>query len=668
MSVNLIDDGFVPVMTAFTRDDPRLEFLDREELISLLPIQIQRELRRAEWAWEHIDDLAYGKGHDDSQIVLDPFTFEPIHDRRFTREEIMLMFDPPFVEDPEQSEKANLLAYGAGDPVVFSRLFLRTNPRIYQILILRDPSIRKVLRLGRRCGKSVSIAIDMIQKCETKPGYICMLIAPMKSQCEVVWNMLKTLMYRNEEFAQQLNTRQIHTKEAPYYEMEFPNGSVIKMFTSGVKSKGKGDNLRGQEADTLYLDEVDLMSPEDKDSFTAILRDTGRPFGEKTMMIASTPNGRRDMLYEYCTTRRDQRETDTPFTEYYFPTHADLNYKPKDDKEQRSLLTTEGYMHEILALFGEETTGVFLKAHIDRAQEHIPDGYEYLNTDDMIEHLPNQRIVVGVDWDKFGAGVNIVMCAANYTNESEEDARFSKLMPIARWEIPRGPETLTRGTEFVKTINALYKPDAIYIDRGYGDMQYEELLRSARRANNGETSDLRALGLDKRLKGIHFAENVTVYDPLTNAEINKPVKDHMVSLAIKMFEDDQIILNSRDFEETPGPTDLIKQLEGYQIVRRTMTGKPVYEAANTNVGDHALDAFLLCILAMHQEWGSFARPEQHAKPQAVAFNIFNLGGAAVTLDRDHDDMPESFRIRRTNIRAGRQTYGGGGRRLRRKGF
>lgn len=632
-------------MTTVFREDPRLEYLDKGELIELLPESMQHEIRRAEWAWEHIDELA-------GEEVYDPFDGSFVRDRRFTRDEIMLMFDPAYTEVPSMSEEDNLLAYAASDKAIWVRTHLYMNPRSYQTLFLRDQSRRKLLRWGRRCGKSACMAMDMIYKCQVNEGYICMLIAPMKAHAEVVWKMIKSLLSRNPDFNQQLMSKTIKAKEAPYYEMTFPNGSVIKMFTSGVKNSNKGDSFRGQEADSLYLDEVDMMNPDDRPAFTAIMRATGRPW-LKEMIVASTPNGRRDMMYEYSTKFRDPKllgDEELTYSEYHFPTHADVNYTRADDREQKAMLTREGYQHEILAIYGEETSGVFLKQLLDRAQDHLPDGYEYIGTSDLYRAGYNEKLVVGVDWDKFGAGVNIVMCKASYNPKSGDDPTEGRLTVVSRWEVPRGSETLTRATEFVKLVYHLYKPDAIYIDRGYGDMQHEQLQLAAKNASL-PGGDKRCIGLEKVLRGVHFAESVKIFDPFSNEEVKKDVKDYMVTLTIKMLEDDEIVLNRRDYDEVPGPTDMIKQMEGYQIVRRSITGKPIYEAASSVVGDHALDAFMLCVMAMHQEWGSFARPEQHAAPMSVNFNLFDiLSSDGIDLSKDiSSDSPVQGRIVRSNI-------------------
>ena len=786
---------FVPLLTQ-TRWSNELNELTTDELVKLLPKELQLEVRRANWAYEHINELA-------NKVVVNPRTNEAINNTRVSKEEIMLLFDSEKIELDELTQEENTLAYIASDPVLWCRFALGINPRIYQILILRDLHTRLILRLGRRCltgntpvlmddgtwkrideikagdivsarhttnnklvprtvidqwstgeqevykitlsngreieatsnhqfltkvqsgnrncakkewksideglsvgmklhlmneynagntnfrlvtirsivpaglrqtyditvdtdhsfiangivthncGKTASFAMRILYRAINRPGNIALVITPMKSHADVLWNMLKELMRGNPELAEQLRTRKIHATEQPHYEMEFPNGSVVKMFTSGVKSKNNADNVRGQEADDIYLDEVDLMSSDDLPAFTSILRGTGR--GEKTMCIASTPNGRRDMLYRFCTEFTDRKKIDRIYKEYYFPTHADMNYTRADDAEQKMLLTAAQYNHEIIADFGEEVTGVFLKSHIERAMNHYPSGYDYLPLEAIYQNAsPTTKLVLGVDWDKYGAGVNIVMCKIDYEEKSNRDPELGRVKPVARWEVPRGMETLTQAVDLVKTLNGRFNPDAIYIDRGFGEMQYEELMLSSQRNTN---DDPRVVGLDKKLRGIHFAQNVEVIDPVTNAIMEKPVKDYMVTLTIKLFEEDRIILNATDYDQVAGGSDMVKQFEMYQY-HRTPLGRPVYEPGSTAVGDHALDAFMLCVLAMYQEWGSFTQKPSTGKPKSVKFNVMDVMGSESYSPKDSTDgRPPKFRIQRSNIKAGRRQSG-----------
>lgn len=77
--------------------------------------------------------------------------------------------------------------------------------------------------------------------------------------------------------------------------------------------------------------------------------------------------------------------------EFYYPTMVNPEWSPRMERELRSMYSEQGYVHEVLAEFGDETVGVFKKAHIDRARREYP----YVQ-------IPNYSAIraVGVDWDK----------------------------------------------------------------------------------------------------------------------------------------------------------------------------------------------------------------------------------------------------------------------------
>lgn len=637
---------FKPV---FTRHRTKaLDKLTKEELVELLPRSMQAEIRRVEWAWKNIDRWSLG-------TMRIPATGQLVSELELTKEDILLLFDP----DPEEfkvsgdSDDDNWLRYVSSDPVIWARIYLGLNPRIYQILLLRDPSNRKVLRLGRRCGKTTCMAIRMMFRSYTKAGNKSMLIAPMKSHLGVTWEMIAELAKNSPEMMEEFANPKFRKIEQPIYAMYFTNGSMIKCFTSGVRSNGNGDVLRGQEADDIYVDEVDMMSSNDLPSFSSIARDTGR--GEKTMIIATTPNGRRDMLWKFCTELSIYNDEDGyGFKEFYFPTHADMNYSPRDDKEQRLMLTHQQYVHEILADFGEESVGVFMKQQITRALEHIPGGYDYIPLGVGYERDPYCKIVVGVDWDKFGAGTNIVVCSYDVRVPGpDSDENAGKIKVVSRYEIPRSMTTLTDGVEAILDINAQFHPDAIFVDRGYGETQIEMLQRA-----ENEDHDPRANGMFDKLRGIAFQENIEIVNPVTKLASKKQTKDHMVTIAVKMFEDDRMILNKRDLENVPGSGryGLIHQLEGYIQAGISIYGLPRYEASNSEIGDHALDALMLCGLAIDQRWGLFTRGKMATEAIPVKRSLMEVAGRSSMKMKEFlgadDTRKQNAIIERSTIKRG----------------
>ena len=93
------------------------------------------------------------------------------------------------------------------------------------------------------------------------------------------------------------------------------------------------------------------------------------------------------------------------------------------------------------------------------------------------------------------------------------------------------------------------------------------------------------------VKGVAFNEKIEVRDPTDNTIDKKEVKNFMITQTQILLERDQLMFSKED-------ELLIKQMENYQVVKRSVTGKPIYTSEN----EHAHDAFVLTILAFNLEF------------------------------------------------------------------
>ena len=126
----------------------KLEKLSREDLLELIKdqdIELFKQVNRIEWVFEN-------KLQHINWVDGTPVTSKPL-----TNKELSLLIDEPFEMDRELldlgiSAEQQRQMHIAKDPVVWAKHFLQVQPRVYQILILRDLSLRKVLRAGRRLG------------------------------------------------------------------------------------------------------------------------------------------------------------------------------------------------------------------------------------------------------------------------------------------------------------------------------------------------------------------------------------------------------------------------------------------------------------------------------------------------------------------------------------
>lgn len=208
-----------------------LEKLSREDLLEIIrsqDIELIKQINRIEWVFKN------KLGH------INWNTGEPVTERNLTNKELACLIDEPFELDKE------LLDLGIGgdqqrqihiakDPVVWARNFLQVQPRVYQILILRDPSLRKVLRAGRRLGKTFTLAISLLHYSYTRKDGRCLVVAPMKTQVELIYQEILKISSKNDIVSNSISRK----VTSPQFMMEFSNGSTIRFFTSGMRSGRK---------------------------------------------------------------------------------------------------------------------------------------------------------------------------------------------------------------------------------------------------------------------------------------------------------------------------------------------------------------------------------------------------------------------------------------------
>lgn len=560
-----------------------LESLSREDLLEIIKDQdpeLIKQINRIEWVFENkLNHISWSDG-------------TPVIERKLTNRELALLVDEPFEMD------LDLLAAGVSaehqrqlhisrDPVVWAKQFLGAELRVYQILILRDPGLRKVLRAGRRLGKTFSLAIMLLHYSYTHKDGRSLVIAPMKTQVELIYQEILRIASKNEVVTNSISRK----VTSPQFMIQFSNGSTIRFFTSGMKSGGKSDVARGQEAHLIVLDEMDYMHADDLDALYAMLQKTAEDQPDKVMIGASTPTGRRERFWEWCRSPR--------FTEFWFPSYCNPYFSKEQEEEFREQYSPSGYRHEIEADWGEDSEGVYPRKFVDRA--FVAPSWDY------IPEITSARSfhTIGVDWDKYGAGTNIVVvetCAENY-----EDHRFRGKSRICyREEIPRSEYTLTKAVDRIIELNRAFNPKHIYVDRGYGEVQVELLKKYG--VENPYS------GLRDKVKGIGFGESIDVRDPYTKLMIKKEMKPFMVDNLRQFLEKERILVPESDEE-------LYMQLISYVVIRTTQTGRPVFEAAGSAM-DHAHDALMLALLAITQNYGEFSQGNYATRTESFSNEFF----------------------------------------------
>lgn len=103
--------------------------------------------------------------------------------------------------------------------------------RWYQGEMLRDRSIKKVARCGRRTGKTETMCIEMLWKAFTKPHHRILVVTPYETQVRLIFTRLTELLTESPMLKKEVKRQ---TKN-PYW-IEFKNGAIILGFTTGASS------------------------------------------------------------------------------------------------------------------------------------------------------------------------------------------------------------------------------------------------------------------------------------------------------------------------------------------------------------------------------------------------------------------------------------------------
>lgn len=572
----------------------KLRELPREDLLEILrdqDIEVIRQIERIEYVFKYkLRHLTWGDG-------------TPVDGKEFTNEELILLIDPPFIFSRELAkqgfnEEQQRMIHIASDPVLWAKHFLKDKPRVYQTLVLRHPSQKKVMRYGRRTGKSVTMAFFVLWYAYTNINGRVLVVAPMKSQVGVLYNTILEMALQNEMILnkQEKDCAIIRKVASPQFEINFNNGSSIKFFTSGMKSNSKSDVARGQEADVIILDEMDYMGPDDLIALLAMLQNTDpKKRGLKKQLIAaSTPTGQRNTFWEW------NNDPQYGFAAFWFSSYTNPEWTKEMEAEMRLFYPNEqNYRHEVEADWGEDVEGVYPHKYVQLAFQDP--GWKYK----VDITSANSFYVFGVDWDKYGAGVNIVIlevCNAYY--EEEEYANKTKL--IYREEIDKGEFTYTGAVDRIIELNAYYNPKHIYVDRGAGEVQVELLHQHG--------LNYPSSGLHKKVKGLQFSQTIEVRDPHSKEYIKKDLKPFMVDNLYQMLEREKIVFSGED-------TELFVALLSYIVLRVSANNKPVF-AAGGSTTDHAHDALILACFAIAENYDELLNPIFASRSFSVSNDAF----------------------------------------------
>jgi len=459
----------------------------------------------------------------------------------------------------EQIESVN-------DIVKFAKKFLKLpngefwEARDYQKDVLRCTSRRKVLRIARRAGKTDSVCVEICYHLFTTPNAKIIVVGPQKSQTEEIITRIRSFIKSNPI----LGNSVVRDVSAPWYEIELRNGSRLRGFAGGTKGK-EGVAIRGQDADRIYIEEMDYV---DQNALQGAIFPILFTTPNSALIGFSTPSGFRTPYYNLC--------VESPQYKEFHYTYKVLPWW-KTVEGERDTFTEEQWTHEQLAEFGTSESGVYKPAYVDRAILE----YDYKT----IVRNPTWKYTIGTDWnEKYGTEIVVVGYNPYSTMFQVVDAHH----------IERSEFTQLAGITKLLEFNQKWCPHFIYIDAGNGSTNYELLRKTAYdnsvRGGNPITAKLLTI-----LKKYDAGSSIEIHDPVTHQKRKSPAKSFMVNSSVRMFEQGKIKISSYD-------TKLGAQLRNYVIERYTPSGNPVYGQNDEKIGDHRLDAMNLAIVAFSLEF------------------------------------------------------------------
>jgi hypothetical protein len=454
---------------------------------------------------------------------------------------------------------------------------------------------------GKACIPTHNSALGVIeelQKACTRKNYKILIACPAKAQAEMWFAAINEQLKHSQE----LNESIARQKQAPYHIVEFLNGSEITIFTTGSTSGKESDTLRGQSPRRIRIDEQDLLNPGDYKAIMPLLR----RFKETEFHGSSTPTGKRETYWAMCTQYRDYRE-------FHFPASVLPDWGSEMEEACRREARTEiVYQHEFEAEFGDLESGVFKPAYIDVARKP----YKYREC----VYRTSWKYFMGVDWNGKGTGTRIRIVGYNVNDPKDKPGlrRVVDLDTVDKSTL----ETLQR----IRALNKKWHCEAIYIDRGYGQVQ-DELLRLIGKTNKDDPDDVKLLDIQiidfgatlKTNRLVPKRENSKYLDEEEN-ETERPTKPFTVEGAVMAFEEGLVEFSDDD-------PILEEQLRGYRV--KTWSAHGYANTYDCKVGDHDLIALMLALLGIELKYGMF-RDYKRFRPAVPGIkHVTGIGGTAV---------------------------------------
>ena len=461
-------------------------------------------------------------------------------------------------------------------------------PRWYQKEILKCTSPRKVDRLSRGAGKTLTGVAEELWHVFTKKNFEILVLCPGQVQSQLWYT---ELLFQKDN-APKLRDGFGPEKQQPFFQIKFKNGSKIGIFTAGSGSGKGATSVRGQSPDRVRADEQDYLHPNDYEAMGALMRRKTH----STFHGSSTPTGFHSQYWKMC-------RQFTDYKEFHFSAEVLPGWGPAmEAKLIAEARTMDVYRHEFLAEFGEPAAGVFKAVFIDRSL--MPFIYK------RSQYEANKRYFMGVDWNGKGTGTRI--CIVEY----DPATRIRK--KVAMLTVDSDHSTSTDSINAIIKMNKSWHCDEVYIDAGFGFAQDEFIRLAGTQSQDPDTSKLR------HVKSIDFGGSLEFNKLVPNRThqwkktpddedtFEGRTKPFMVEGCVMAFEMGLVEISNED-------KILEEQLRAYKVTNYTPGGMARTFETNKDIGDHDLDAFMLALLAIELKYGLFHTPDTIKRVAQIAY-------------------------------------------------
>ncbi len=248
-------------------------------------------------------------------------------------------------------------------------------PHPKQQLFINSPAPRKVIRAGRRGGKTTGIAIYAIQR--FLAGRRILYATPTQEQVDAFWYEVKLALQAPIDAGVLYKNESLHVIEVPNTKNRIR-----------AKTAWDADSLRGDYADELILDEFQLMNEDAWERVGApmLLDNNGNAVFIYTppSMHSKFRTKARDPRHAAKLFKRAQNDTGGRWEAFHFTSHDNPHISAAGLAEITQDMTAFAYEQEILAEDKEDVPGALWNSDL----------IAKLRVDTFPELV---RVVVGVD-------------------------------------------------------------------------------------------------------------------------------------------------------------------------------------------------------------------------------------------------------------------------------